>query len=390
MQPITDEQMELINGWDFKDDTTRYLIRTGGWALKDGAGVSQEEWAGIVTLGSIGGSDQVYFQQVSGGAATNIQLVGAVNQAVKVYGDLTHGDVDHRTYFKIFVREYAKTYSISQLSDIGVAVLTYQVYRFPLANAADLKIVATDTVVDGQAPYTGMSLTWYVAAQPRLIGVTNYNFHVIVDGGAGTAEQIYTFIQRQLRKATDIDAGAGTKIGKVTNDLLLFVGDTLKTRLDSTGGTFIDDFLSSDTNRLTFVDDTSAERIFPYVAVLTLQFGDNLKNDTAAIFKVFFTNDDTGGNLGYDFGTANAIIVNDADESPMAGSIGGLSSKQLTFDYDSNVQRGSGSEGDDAPITVVAIGLGISQYVKATGTISRSTANVVSLVSSLERNFMNA
>ena len=97
MVPITDEQFELVSGWDFFDDTTRYLIRTGGWALKDTSGVSQEEWAGIVSLGSIGGSDQPYFQQVSAGAATNIQRTGSVNQAVKVYGDASHGNFDYRS-----------------------------------------------------------------------------------------------------------------------------------------------------------------------------------------------------------------------------------------------------------------------------------------------------
>ena len=31
MVPITDEAFELVDGWDFEDDTARYLIRTGGW-----------------------------------------------------------------------------------------------------------------------------------------------------------------------------------------------------------------------------------------------------------------------------------------------------------------------------------------------------------------------
>jgi len=73
----------------------------------------------------------------------------------------------------------------------------------------------------------------------------------------------------------------------------------------------------------------------------------------------------------------------------MAGAVNAQSSIQHTFDYDANVQRGAASAGVDAPITVVAIGLGTAQFVKATGTISRSTANSVSLVASLERNYQN-
>jgi len=462
---ITEEKFELVNGWDFKDATTRNLVRIGGWALKDSGGVSEEEYAGIVTLGVIGGSDQVYYQQVTDGSATNIVLTGVVNQAVKVYGDETHGSIDYRAYFKIFVREYAKTYGMAQLSDIGVSLMTYQTYRFPLANGTDLKIIATDTVVDAQTPYTGMSIEWFTSAQQRLIGATNYNFHVIIDGNAGTAEQIYTFFQRQLRKDTDIDAGAGTKIGKVTKGVLNFIGDSLYTLLYTTGeGSYIDDHQEIDRTRLYFTDDTGAVLQFPYAAVLSLQFGDNLKADAEAMFWAFFTNDDAGTNEGRDYGTSTAILVdttsavatvhrarasniatigtvsahglaigngikvsgvggtgyngnaivltvpdtthftyvntgdNEAETSDtggtitrtMVGKISGASSVQFSYAYDTNVQRGAGSDGEDAPITVVGIGLGTAQFVVATGTIARSLANVVSLVAALERNYKNA
>jgi hypothetical protein len=101
-------------------------------------------------------------------------------------------------------------------------------------------------------------------------------------------------VQSALRKAADIDAGSGTKTGKITNALLQFVGDTLKTRLDSEGGVFIDNFLTTDTNRLVFVDDTGTERTFPYVAAISINFGDNLVLDANAIFKMFFTTNHAG------------------------------------------------------------------------------------------------
>ena len=103
MGPITDEQFEMINGWDWYDDTTRYLIRTGGWALKDAGGVSLEEWTGVVSLGSLTQGSQPYFQTGSVGAnPVNFQLTGAINQAVKVYGGASNGDFDSRDYFKVF------------------------------------------------------------------------------------------------------------------------------------------------------------------------------------------------------------------------------------------------------------------------------------------------
>jgi hypothetical protein len=383
MTPITDEQFEMVNDWDWYDDTTRYLLRTGGWAVKDSSGVSLEEWAGIISLGSIGSSDQAYFQQVAAAASTNFQLTGPVNQAVKVYGDATHGNFDYRSHFAIFCRIYQKSYALSQLSDIGVTTLSYQAYRFPLANAADIKITHDDTAVDGDAPYTGMSITWYASAQQRDIGGTNRDFHIIIDGNSGTAEEIYEFVQRALRKTSDIDDGAGTKLGNVTSSLLKFVGDTLYTRLQSEGGVFIDNYVAADINRIIFVDDTGTERTFPYTSSLTINFGDNLKNDTDAIYSVFFTTNPSGN-----FGTDNAVVVDDADDADMSGSVGGSDSVQLTFAYDTNNQGGR-TPATDAAITVVGIGLETGQYVKATGTIQRSNSNSVSLVAPLERNYQN-
>jgi len=391
MGPITDESFEMINGWDWDqtgtgNDLTPNLIRTGGWATKNASGVSQEEWAGIVSLGSLGGSDQVYYQQSSSATGgTDVVNLGAVNQAVKVYGDADHGNFDYRSYFKIFTREYQKTYGVSTLADIGVSTMTYQVYRFPLANASDsVKITHDDTYVDANAPYTGMTLTWYASAVQRDIGGTMRDFHVIIDGNQGTAEQIYEFVQRSLRKATDIDEGAGTQIGKITNEALQFVGDTLKTRLYASGkGIYIDDFQTADTNRLVFVDDTGTERTFPYTATLTIQFGDNLKNDANAKYWIFFTDVPSGN-----YGDTDAILVQDASASAMTGNVGGLSSKQHSFDYDGNTQGGR-TAGTDAPITAVAIGLGTAQFVKATATVARSIANSVSLVAPLERSYSN-
>ena len=72
----------------------------------------------------------------------------------------------------------------------------------------------------------------------------------------------------------------------------------------------------------------------------------------------------------------------------MTASVSGQSSVQLTFNYDGNIQGGR-TAAADASITAVGIGLSTGQYVKATGTIARSTANSISLVAPLERNYAN-
>jgi hypothetical protein len=127
---------------------------------------------------------------------------------------------------------------------------------------------------------------------------------------------------------------------------------------------------------------------FPFVAILTLNFSQTLVDDTDAIFRVFFTNDDAGDNAGADYGTASAIIVDDASNVDMAGSIVALT-LQKSYAYDENVQRGAASAGEDAPITAVAIGLNTAQYISAEATIQRSISNSITLIAPLERNYDN-
>jgi hypothetical protein len=370
MVPITSEQFELVNGWTFADAATINLLRSGGFAVKDASGVSLEEYIGLITLGSIGAADQVYYQQTIGGAPTDIVLTGAVNQCVKVYGDATHGAFDYRDYLQVFVREQAKTYDNATHTDIGVSSLTYQVYRFPLTNAADLKITHDDTTVDAY----GVTATYYATAQQRTIGGTAYNFDVIVDGNNRTAEEIYEAVQSLLRKNSDIDSGTGTVTGKTADSLMHFVGDTLVTST----GVYIDNFQATDTNRIEFFDTSGTKRTFPYVAAGAIEFNANLTNDASAIYKMFYSDN---------FGTALAELVLDSSGAAIEGPVAGAT--QVTFDYDYDSETSGGGAGIDKNITVVAIGAATAQHVKATGVISRSTENSITLVSSLERTYSN-
>ena len=386
MDSITSEQFEFINGWDLAKgegtgdaDTTRLLIRDGGWALRSG-GVSQEEYMNVTTLGAFNdpNSDLAYFLQSDGGTPEAINLAGPVNQAVQIYGDATHGDFDYRGFFRIYLREQGKIFASYDLTaEQNIPALTYQRYAMPLSNAIDLKVEATDNEIETDLPYTGMSITYHAAPVQRTIGAGSYDFSIIIDGNSGTAEEIYEFVQYQLRQETDIDAGAGEVIGRTADALLQFVGDTLNTLYTSEGGVFIDNFQPADTNRITFRDDTNTVREFPFVAAGRINFNDNLQNSGDAVFRMFFSSG---------FNSAAAIIVEDADENPIAGTISASEFYDFTFDYDGNTQGGR-TPATDAAVTVVAIGTTAAQYVSATSTIGRSIQNVITLVAPLERNY---
>ena len=130
----------------------------------------------------------------------------------------------------------------------------------------------------------------------------------------------------------------------------------------------------------------TADIQFPFVASLRVNFGTNLQDDQFAEYWVFFTNAN-----GNQFGTANAIIVDDADGIDMAGTVNPAWPTKRpfvdhTFDYDFNTQGGR-TQATNAAITAVGLGLGTGQYVSATSTIARNTANSVTLTAALERNY---
>ncbi len=380
-------QFNLVDGWDWLDTTTTGLIRDGGWALKDGSGVSEEEWMNLTSLGAFNaGTDQAYYTQGDADSPTDITLDGEVNQAIKIYGDGTHGDFDYRGDFIIFLREEAKTFGVYDLiTEQNITALTYKKYALPLSNASDaIKITHTDAEV-AIAPYTDIDITYFGTGQSKTIGAGSYDFKYIIEGDGKTLEQIYEKVQYQLRQTSDIDEGAGAVRGDTADELLYFVGDTLYTKQS----VFVENIPSVDQNRIVFLDDTGTERTYPYAAAGTIAFNAALQADASAIYRMYFTNDDAGDNSGNDFGTDNAILVDDNSDTDISGTVGGASSVSYDYDYDGNVQRGAGSAGDDVPVTLVAIGLESAQYVVVTGTISRSKSNNFSFVAPEELTYSN-
>ncbi len=373
-QMITNEQFEFINGWTPANDTTRNLLKTVGWREINDSGVLEREYMNVINLGDIESTNTAYYVFSSDTAKTDFSFTGEINQAIQTYGNASNGNFDKRSdSLTIYIRSQGNTYDSATSSSIGLSSLNYIANRFPLSEGLDSKISASDSDIQNNTPYTGMSITY--GAVTRTIGSSTYNFDIVIDGNNGTTQQIYEFVQYSLRQSTDIDDGAGTQVGQLANDLLKFEGDTLKT----TTGVVIDNFLASDRNNLVFTDTTNTERTYPFLATGTLLFNANLVNDSDAIYKMFFTS-------GY--GTSSAIVVDDNSGTDISGNIGGASSINFDFDYDGNTQGGR-TAGTDAAVKVVAIGLDKAQYVIADATLTRSTGQNISLVSPFERNYSN-
>ena len=403
-EPLGDETYDFRDGWDFANDTSRYLIRTAGWACRNTSDAITAVWAGIISLGSLDANDQAYFWQGAGTSAVNFQLPGIVNQAVQVLSD-PNGDgnytdgFDRRSSFTIFTREQGQLYAKASLPTIGVLDNMQPIaYRFPLSTAVDPKVTAVDTVIKTSgsgypadlSPYSGMSITYHGSPQSRTgFSGGSYNFGITIDGAGQTLSKIYAFVQYALRQNADINADTPSVMtGKLSDSLLYYIGDVLYTQAATNpdgGGTgvYITNFATQDINNVYMTDNLGTLRYYAYRASLELIFNDNLVADPESEFWVYYTTTPNGD----DWGETAAILVNDFSGTPMHGDVSGTS-VSFDYDFDGNVQGGRAAPAVP-DITVIAMGTTTGQYVKLTGSITRSKSNVVQLVAPLERTYLN-
>ena len=381
MEAITPEQFEFINGWKPFDDATRNLLRTAGWAEKAANGTVNRKYMGVVSLGSIGSGDQPYYRWNTG-ARVNFAYPGPVNQAVQIFGDASNGNFaydDGGDTFTIYVREQGKTYSQSNNAAIGAATLGYITYRFPLSNSVDLKVSASDTTISTTAPWNQISVEYFGTDQMRNIDGTSAPFRIIVTDASGvaTTQEIYEKLQYLLRQNSDIDTGAGSVIGATADALTSFLGDTLV----GATGLAIDNLNGNFLNSVSLFDKNGVNRLYPFVAAGTINFGANAGSGDFKYW-LFFVSTPAGN-----FGTANAVIVNDKDGNPISGTYSG-SPVAFTFAYDTNNQGGR-TPGVNAAITALGIGLAGGQYVAVDTTLTRTQGQSILLAPAQERNYQN-
>jgi len=372
-----------FSGWTFADVSTRNALRDGGWAEYNVAGTKVAEYCSFIGLGAITPATTVqpYYHLATADAPTDFPFTDQFNVGIKVYDNVS---LDKRTYAKAFVREYGKKFKSSILADTGSISTGPFKQNFLVSNEDDLKILnllgsdqaAADTALSS-APYSGITVAYYTVNQTRTIGGVSRNFKIIIEGNGGTLEQIYAKVQYLLRQGTDINVGgsAGAKIGKIQDELLKFVGDTLVT----SQSVYIDDVLSADSNRVEFYDDTNTLRTNPYTAAGTMSFNSPLVG-AGSSYRLLFKDPPGAGN---DFGESGAITVNDAAGTPITGAIT-AASIAFTYDYDGNVQGGY-TAATDRNVILLGIKPGTGKYVAAEGILSRSKGIALSLVAEADR-----
>ena len=364
------------NGWKPADDTTRQMLRNGGWNEYSSAGVLNRVYFGAVLQGGVSAGSQCYYQKESGGAAINYTFTDLPNEARQVFGDATNGNFDNRTFFKSFNRTYGYTFDDVSLTDISETATGPFKLPFGINTAADLNLTANDTNVV-LAPYDTCTIAYNSATSNATIGAGSYPFKKYITHTNLTRFQIYTRMQYLLRQNSNINTGgtAGTVTGKTADLICWFVGPTLYTRAFFTP-------IAADLNDVVFIDDNGVERVFPYASAGTLNFNANLTSGGAGYYTLYYTT--TPG--GDDFGEGTAIIVKDKDGVDITGTITGASIA-FTFDYSSNTQGGYAG-GTNRDVTLVWGNPGVAKPGVSTGQITQSKGISISAVAEADPSYV--
>lgn len=236
---------QTFSGWKPADDTTRQMLRDGGWDEWSSAGVLNRQYAGIVSLGDVNTGAQLYYQKVSAGAAANFTFTDEVNQGIQVFGDASNGNFDNRAFFKGYVREYGKKYKDSVLADTGKTATGAYIVNMLLSNEDDLNITADDTAVGANSPYTQINVKYFSQAFTKDVdSTTDRNFGIVidvgthsgVDGACTAAGTTFTSAEGGI-DLTNYDGGTLT-IHEGTNAGVYPINGTDATTVTLTSGTF--------------------------------------------------------------------------------------------------------------------------------------------------------
>jgi hypothetical protein len=221
-----------------------------------------------------------------------------------------------------------------------------------------------------------------------------------------TKEVAYEYAQYLLRLTTDINAGANTnRRGDIADPLVFFVGSTLNTYSDTSipSAVVLDDIADSDVNNVQYNEATAVTgrtnriHLAPTVVQVTINFNNNLFNDTDAIFYAYYTTGTDTGSGTRDFGSPRALELQKVSGG-IANTVGsdvnnnvpdnGTYSFNYAYTADDTNGRTTGDNAADVNITIVALGLNTGQYVTTAGDIT-ATGATFSLVAPLERNYTN-
>jgi len=384
---------EVINGRKFAS-TDRQKIRNSGWIERAANGAVDRIYFGVVSLGEIEPTSQPYYQLTLGGAPIDFAKAGGINESVQVFGTTANGDtgagsIDNLFFLTNKVRTFGFNYDQKGLADSGVNEMSGYSTGFALGESPHLTSGAydlDDVYNDPISPWSGMSLE--KLASP----ITEGGFNeidgdvtwVLNNANDGTLNQCVAFLDALAQTDDDIDSGSETTTNgkRVATWYTYDAQGRIVTRSGAdTNGLFIYDLPIADQQRVVFRADDGSLKTYPFQVQVNLNVGPNAAADANAWYHNFYLD----GAGGLDYGTPDAVTVNDADGDPVKGNVSSNTIISYAYDYDGNTQAGL-TAGEDKDVVALCEGDGGATQAKTVFTISRDAVVNVTVAPGLETN----
>lgn len=383
---------EMANGRKIATADVKKMRGTG-MVWRAASGAVNRIYFGARTLGSIEATSQVYRQLSVGGAPVDFSYPGPVDEMFQVYGTTANGDTgagnfDSRTYMAMSIRTFGKNHDRKTLADSGITIMDGFSAGFALGESAHLTTgsYTLANVYGGGAiaPFTGLTLEKLVAPQTE----TGFNegsgdfTWVLNNTGGASLDQCIAFLDSLAGTDDDIDTGTGTTNGKRVSTWYSYDAQGRIVTRSGAGdgkGLFIEGLIGADKLRVVSTTDAATTRTYPFFPLIQVPVGANAAADPNCWWHVYFK--DVGAN---DFNTANAITVKDKDGNDVKGLIGGASSKNFEFAYDTDTL--GGAAGTDKTVVIEVEGNGVATAGKTELLITRTQTLSAPCIPGLETN----
>jgi hypothetical protein len=391
---------EIINGRKYDDadgsatsSTTddRAKIRGSGWIERNSANAIGRIYYGVRSLGTIEETSQPYYQLTAGGAPTNFQKDGAVDEAIQVYGDAVVDTntttFDSRTYMSMKVRTFGYNYDEKTLEDSGVTQMDGYASGFALGESPHLttgNYTLANVYGGGQiSPWTGMTLEKLATPQTETgFNEADGDFTWVLNNTVpGDLDQCVAFLDALAQTDDDIDSGSET----VTNGKRVGTWYTydaqgrIVTRSGADSlGLFIENIPTADEQLIVFTDDAGNTKTRPFQVSVVAEVGAIAVADILSWYHSFFE---------AAYNTAGAVTVQDASAAEVKGNVSTDATGnniEFAFDYDGDTV--GGTAGTDKDCVFICEGDGGATQAKTLYTITRQTTVSFSCAPAQENN----
>jgi hypothetical protein len=293
----------------------------------------------------------------------------------------------------------AVTWTIAQTYAIGDAIADSTGRYFRITAGTGPSAVDDSDLAGG----SDTGYTYEVHPGEYLIGTTYYLFSRAIAGAACTNAEGYQWGARQERVATEInDDINGDAFGTVKGQLAVHLFQDKGSGFDGTilklaEGVFLSNGAAAEANNIVFFPH-SLDGVYPnsgagvqYPFAVNVQVLDASVTNNLATGRLtlFFANNDSGDDDGSDFDTDSAIVMQEDDLTPIDIASFTAAEMNFTYDYDVNVQRGTGSDGTPVPVKAVAVNAGSSEPIVVDATLTRVDNVVIRISAADDRNFSN-